>query len=358
MLVARQRNLGLFDLMRQPVTGPVFNQCEQAFQPFRLQRIDVKALLLGPDLPGVGEIDGVPGGQIEVNAGRHFAAIFQCTAITQLRHDAAQAQLAVEVGAANMHAAIGQHIVAPIRPFGPFWRQANDGKVGSATADVGNQHDFFAMNLRFVMIGGGNRLELKADFREADGAGNFAQRVLGLLVGRRVVVDKENRAPENGLFEGTIRRLLRPFFQGADELVQQFPEDDGLPIHLRAPVDQAAAEQALQRAHQPAFGAVQIFRQPGAAEADVVLFRVEKHHRGQRQLAILQRQQARCARSLPADGGVGRTEIDAASAGGRGKHGEAGQNVGGGCYLGRAAMSSAVRRRWFLPGWRRALAGF
>ena len=46
LIVRREGDLGLFDLMCQPVAGAVFDQGEQAFQPFRLQRTDIEVLLI------------------------------------------------------------------------------------------------------------------------------------------------------------------------------------------------------------------------------------------------------------------------------------------------------------------------
>ena len=54
-IVCREGDLGLFDLMCQPVTGAVFDQGDQAF---RLQRINIEPLLVRPDLPGVGASPG------------------------------------------------------------------------------------------------------------------------------------------------------------------------------------------------------------------------------------------------------------------------------------------------------------
>ena len=60
-VVVGEGDLGLFNLMRQPVTGSVFDQGEQAGQSFRLKCVDVKPLLVSPNLTRVGEVNGVPG---------------------------------------------------------------------------------------------------------------------------------------------------------------------------------------------------------------------------------------------------------------------------------------------------------
>jgi hypothetical protein len=222
----------------------------------------------------------------------------------------------VEVGAADMDAAVGQHVAAPVGGFGALRGKADDGEVRGAAADVGDQHDFFALDLRFVMVGRGNRLELEADVLEADGVGDFAQGVFGELVGDGVVIDKKDRAAENGLLEAAPGFAFGPRFQGADEFLEQVAEDDGAAVNFGAAVDQAAAEQAFQGAHQAAFGTGQVFAQAVAADADGVGFGIEEDDRGQRRLAVFQRQQRRLAGAQPADGGVGGAEIDAAGAGG------------------------------------------
>ena len=86
-------------------------------------------------------------------------------------------------------------------------------------------------------------------------------------------------------------------------------------MDLGLAVDQAAAEQAFEGAHQAAFVAFQVFIQRGAAEAGGVFIGVEEHRRGQGGLAVFEWQQGGCARAKPADRGVGGAEVYAAGAG-------------------------------------------
>ena len=170
------------------------------------------------------------------------------------------------------------------------------------------------------MVSRGNRLVLEADFLEADGVGNVAQRLFGLLVGGAVVIDEKYRSPENGLLETAFCLVFGALLERADEFAEQVTKNDGAPIHFGPPVDQAAAEQAFQGTHQPPFVAVEVFPESGATETDAVFFRIEKDHRGQRYLAVFEREQRRLTGTQPANGRIGGAEIDAAGAGGRGVH--------------------------------------
>jgi hypothetical protein len=68
----------------------------------------------GPCSCGVGLVDRVPGRQVEVIARRHLAPDTQRAAVAEQRHHRRQAQVFVEVGAADVHAAGGQDVVAPL----------------------------------------------------------------------------------------------------------------------------------------------------------------------------------------------------------------------------------------------------
>ena len=191
-------------------------------------------------------------------------------------------------------------------------RQAHQRKVGRAAADVGDQHQLFALQRRFIGEGGGDRFELEGDIRESRAARDFFQGALGQLVGSGIFIHEKHRAAEHGLREIAAGSLFGALLERADELRQQVAVAQRTPQHLGLAIDQRRAEQALERAHQPAFAAFQVSRQRRAAEMDGIFLGVEEYRRGQGGLAAFQRQQGSLAGTAPADGGVGRAEVHAA----------------------------------------------
>ncbi|KAG1283672.1 hypothetical protein G6F64_014341 [Rhizopus arrhizus] len=123
--------------------------------------------------------DGVPAGQIAVLRGRYVLAAAQLAAQAQQGHDVRQAQLLVEIHPADMHAAIGQDVVAAVGLAGTVRPQADQRKVGRAAADVDDQHQLFAIDLRFIVECGGQRFKLEFDVGEPHAARDLAQGVLG-----------------------------------------------------------------------------------------------------------------------------------------------------------------------------------
>ncbi|MOA25839.1 hypothetical protein D3C78_1465880 [compost metagenome] len=122
-LAVGQRDLRRLHLDRQPVTGALVDHRKQPVQLVALQRVDVHPLQVGQRLAGVGKVDGVPGGEVEVVAGRHLGIVLQPRAVAQQRHHAVQAQLLVKVGPADMHAAVGKDVVAAIQQVAALRRQ-------------------------------------------------------------------------------------------------------------------------------------------------------------------------------------------------------------------------------------------
>ena len=271
-----QGDLALFDFHGQPVAGALVDQLLQTPHFVLLTRIAAHVGQLYPDLLGVGQVDRVPGRQVEIIAGRHFAIVMQPAAIAEQRHDRRQAQVFIEVRATDVHAARGEDVVTPLGFFGPRGRQAHQRKVGSTAADVGDQHQLFAVDLRLVVEGGGNRLELEGDVLEAHGTGHVGQRVLRQLVGLRIVVDKENGTTEHGRREFAAGRLLGAAFHFANELGQQHAKWQGAATHFRLAIDETGAQQAFQRAHQTPLVTGQITGQRRAAKTDFLVFRIEE----------------------------------------------------------------------------------
>ena len=271
-------------------------------------------------LAGVGLVDRMPGRQVEIIARRDLGARTQRAPVAEQRHHRGQAQVLVEIGAADVDAAGGEDVVAPLRLAGAAGTEAHQRKVGGAAADVGDQDQFLAVDLGFVVEGGGDRLVLEGDLAETDVARDFRQRVLGQLVGHRIVVDEKYRAAEDRALETASGLGFGAALDLADELGQQQPERQRTPRHFGLAVHQAGPEQAFQRAHQAPFVAGQVVGQGRAAIAHFLVVGIEKHHRGQCRLAVFERQQrvpALRGRAWswpdPANRGVRRTEVDAAS---------------------------------------------
>ena len=91
------------------------------YQPRVVARIGVPALdaaQLGEPRRAVHGVDQMPGGEVEVNAAGHFArsslarAPGPQRAVAQQRQDGLQFDMAVEIGARQMHAVVGQDVVA------------------------------------------------------------------------------------------------------------------------------------------------------------------------------------------------------------------------------------------------------
>ncbi|VTQ31191.1 Uncharacterised protein [Pseudomonas putida] len=257
----------------------------------------------------------MPGGQVEVVAGRHQRTALHAAAIAKQRHHALKAQLLVEVGTANVHTAGGEDVALALGDQMALGRQADQGEVRGTTADVDDQYQLFAADARLIVEGRGNRLVLERHVLEADFARHFGQGVLGLLVGSRVFVDEEHRAAQHHLVEFTASGRLSALLELADEHAQQVLERQGAAQHAGVVLDQLRAQQAFQRAHQAAFVAFQVLVQRQAAIHRAPLFDIEEHHRGQGDLAVFQGNQRLDARPMPTDCGVGGAKVDAQGAG-------------------------------------------
>ena len=135
-----------------------------------------------------------------------------------------QAQLLVEVRAADVHAAVGQDVLAAIGLAGAAGAQADQREVGGAAADVDDQHQLLAVDLRFIVESRGQRFELELDVGEADLAGDLAQSVLRGLVGGRIVVHEEHRATEHHALEIAAGGGLGAALEFGDEAREQHAE--------------------------------------------------------------------------------------------------------------------------------------
>ena len=110
----------------------------------------------------------------------------------------------------------------------------------------------FALDAALVVEGRGDRFVLEGNLLEAELVGHLHQGVLGLAVGLRVVVDEEHRATQHHRVEGLPGGGLAARLELADEQAEQVLERQGAAEHGGLALQQLGAQQALQRAHQPA----------------------------------------------------------------------------------------------------------
>ncbi len=92
-----------------------------------------------------------------------------------------------------MHTASRKDVVRALGARHALGTQAHQGKVRSTAADVGNQHQLFAVDLGFVFECCRDRLVLEGHFAETDAARDFPQGVFSQLVGSLVVIDEMDR---------------------------------------------------------------------------------------------------------------------------------------------------------------------
>src|SRR3990167_2072852 len=168
--------------------GALFDQLEQTVDAGRVEDVVAHALQRQLGFLRVHRVDGVPGGQVEVNAGGHRRVALHPAAIAEQWHHRLQAELFVEVGAADMDAAGGEDVGMPFGEHMSLGRQANQREVRGTAADVDDQHQFFLADGAFVVKRSGNRLVLERHVLETDGLGHACEGVGGLLVGLLVVV--------------------------------------------------------------------------------------------------------------------------------------------------------------------------
>ena len=331
-----QLDLGFFHFHGQPVPGALFDQLEQAIDAAGVLDVVAHAAQGQLGLLRVHRVDGVPGRQVHVVAGGHVGAALHPAAVAEQRHHALQAQLLVEVGAADVHAASGEDVVVAVIDATALGGQTHQGKVRGTTADVDDQHQLFAFDGGFVVEGRGDRFVLEGHILETDLARHFHQGVFGFLVGGGIVIDEEHRAAQYHLLEFPTGGGFGAAFQLADEQPQEVLERHGGAQHAGVVLDQLGAQQALQRAHQPAFVAFQVLVQRQAAVHRTAFLDIEEHHRRQGDLVVLQGDQRLLAGAQPADGGVGGTEVNAAGTG----RGGVVHVFGSGEKNGRAAYAS------------------
>ena len=166
-----QRDLGVFDFHRQRMAALFVDHAHQPVEQFGLAG-------LVPDLADIGDharlvhaVDARPGREVVEIARRHVEpGTLHGAAEAEQRHDHAEAELTVEIGAADAHAVIGENIGCAIGLAVALGPETHDRKVGRAAADIGDQCDFLGRDLSLIVQRRGDRFELKRDLVKADPA--------------------------------------------------------------------------------------------------------------------------------------------------------------------------------------------
>ena len=304
-------DLGLLHDGGQAVAFAQFQHVHQALVQALVAVVGAQVARLGQGLGRVQPLDQVPGREVEEHAAGHFAAAGAGVAVAQQRHELGQVEPVVEVRAADVHAAGGQDVVAAVAAAGLLGPQAHDGEVGGTAADVHHQHHGFLREALLVVQRGGDGLHLEIHFAQACGARGVGQGLLGLAVALGMVIHEvHGPAQHHALGQAPVQRGTRPVGHAAKEQSDHILVADQLVVHGRLFLQQRAAQQALERAHEPARLAIQVLGHGVAPEMRAVLIRMEEQRRGHAAGIAFQRQQA-CglAGHAPGHGGVGGTEI-------------------------------------------------
>src|ERR1700692_3160780 len=102
------------------------------------------------------------------------------------RHHRGEAQHAIEIGAADTYAAVGENNGKAIGLAGSLRRYAHDRKIRRAASDVDDEHQLLFLHLELIVERRRDRLILKFDVAKPDRPRRRLQIVLSLLIGGRV----------------------------------------------------------------------------------------------------------------------------------------------------------------------------
>ena len=212
-------------------------------------------------------------------------------AIAEMRHHAFEAQQPVEIGAADVNAAIGENVVAALGLGSPLGRDANDREVRGAAADVDDQNEFLARRLLLVIERGCDRLVLERDVAKTLRAGDLLQRRLRLGIGGIVLVDEADGPAEHHFADLAAEMGFDPAFQIGKIEAENVGKRHRLLPNIRLLMDQRGAENALQRPHEAAVIALQVQIDRAPPKANAMIVEIEEHGARQRRMLALERKQ-------------------------------------------------------------------
>src|SRR5574343_1085543 len=98
-------------------------------------------------------------------------------------------------------------------------------------------------------------------------------------------------SPKYGQIEGASTVRFGPLFECGNELGKQITKANGAPLDFGDPVNQAAAQKALERTHQPSLVAFKVVLKTSPTEADQIFLGIEENDGRQGRLAILKWEQ-------------------------------------------------------------------
>ncbi len=258
-------------------------------------------------------IDALPCGEVEeIGDGQVALAVLRRGHVAQFRHDAGDAEQTVEIGAADMHAGIGEHVLAAVRPAPRLRRNAHDREVRRAAADIGDQRDLLALHRLLVVHGSRDRFELELDVVKTLLARRLLQLVLRRAVRRLVLVDEMHRASEHDMLHIGPMCGIEMRFEMAEHQPDNVGERHGARLDARFLVDQRGSEHAFQRPHQAPLGIQRVVLDGAAAEIGMPVLEIEEDGTWDRHRRALDGHESRRAVVDDPDGGVRRAEVDAA----------------------------------------------
>ena len=324
--------------------------------------VGAQVLRLAHRLGGVQPLDQMPGRQIEEHAAGHFAPALAVVAQAQQRLQQFEIEPLVEVGTADVHARGRQHVDAAVRVRDALRPQAHDGEVGSTTAYVDHQHHRFTVQALLIVERRGNRFELELHFGKARAVRGFAQRAFGQRVALGVVIDEMHRPAQHHALGHLAQLLLGAGGQMAQKQRNDVLVAHQIAVHHGLVLQQRAAQQALERAHQPPLLAFEVLGHGVAAVMGAQFLGMEEQGRGHGQHLAFQRNQAgRVGADTQRHRRVGGAEINAEGAGKRRSHQSEGRsevraekvNTGCGPAGTRTAKTKTPTEKWALNVWLR-----
>ena len=247
----RQPYLDAFDIHRKRVAALLVEHPHQTVEQFRLLRLVTHLTYFPDDFRVIHAVDARPRREVVEIARRDVDILpLHRRTIAQQRHHDTEAEIPIEIGAADADAVVGQVVVLALGVAMPLRRQPNDRKVRRSAADIGDQRDFLGRDLTFVVERRCDRLELKRDVVKADLPGDIAQSRLRLGVAGRIVVDEVDRAAMYDIAQLVSDGLFRAPLHRTDIVGDDITEADALAADAGGLVDQRRAEHRFDAAHQ------------------------------------------------------------------------------------------------------------